>query len=118
MRIEELPDSYLVTTTCSVEVMTVALRSILGPHFCVTHMAPVYGEPQSIRIMCEWQYGDTIELPRPLSAWLAANHLQKLAEREARYDPPKNPEFQKGWEIRKMKVGKKCVAIAIARWVC
>lgn len=96
MRIEELPDSQLVTMHFNPEVISVALRSILGNGFSAIYMAPVYDGLQSIRIISGWQYADTIKLPRPLSAWQMANHLQNFTEMEARYDPPEKSGFKKG----------------------
>ena len=117
MRIEELPDSQFVTIHFNPEIISVALRSILGNGFSAVYMAPVYDSPQSIRIICGWQYADTIRLPRPSSAWQMANHLQDFTEMEARYDPPKKPGFKKGWEIRRAEVEGGKIVIALAHWV-
>ena len=122
MKIEGLPDSHQVTVSASIDVLKVALQSVFGDSSPISHVISVYGEPQTIYVLCDLVYANTVKLPRslfsvPLSIWQAANILNRLSV-GTRCDPrKKSGRVVKGWEIRRADVEGGKIAIALAHWV-
>jgi hypothetical protein len=119
MLAEELPESERLVCSSERNEIAAALRKALEGSLSAGygHMAPISGKHFSGRVLSSQPFMDTVGFPKILLPTEMATELVDHLKWEARYDPIKNPNDVKGWEIRRAMTDDGPIAIAWATWV-
>lgn len=117
MDINQLPPSYVVGTSATIEVLAAAINTIIGDT-PIVHFGIIRGDERSGRFFTSTPIdGETVELyGGPAYGHNIAEMLMALVP-QARYPAQDSSTQKKGWEIRDLPRGGTDMVIAFAAWV-
>lgn len=119
VQLQDLPTSEFIAIVKakSPDLLDDVIRHLCAGDGFISHSAAVHGGSRSMRLLASKPFAGSIAHQSAMDAWKTAQELVKLAETEARYDPPHKDGHEKAWEVRRIHLDDVPAILVQTTWV-